>query len=130
MLNWLQRELGKVISHYPDRNHNGLKVTFILVHLCFAAQYCHREKVSFMTFSTLLHTYLKMFEADGLYTLYYERFFQVTHALQVTSRFSWDSECLVLSNYNMIYGPFSKWFCRELSGFICRRPDFTIMGAT
>ncbi|KAI5657216.1 hypothetical protein M9H77_26009 [Catharanthus roseus] len=75
MLNRLRRELGGVIIHYPNRNHNGIKVTFILVHLGLATGYCHREKASFMTFSTLMQTYLKLFEADGLYTLYYERFF-------------------------------------------------------
>ncbi|KAI5668558.1 hypothetical protein M9H77_18411 [Catharanthus roseus] len=69
MLNRLRRELGRVISHYPDRNHNGITVTFIL-------------KVSFMTFSTLLCSYLKLFEADGLYTLYYERFFCITLPVQ------------------------------------------------
>ncbi|KAI5680916.1 hypothetical protein M9H77_02143 [Catharanthus roseus] len=123
MLSRLRRELSEVISHYPHYNHNDIKVTFILVHLGLAAWYCHREKVWFMTFSTLLHTYLKLFEAYSLYTLYYVRFFSVTHPLQVSNSFQWDHPPLP------IYGqvsrrPILKRLHREFSGFICHRTDF------
>lgn len=86
MLTRLGRKLGTMISRYPDRNHNVIKVTFTLVCLCFAARYCHREKVRFMPFSILLRTYFKLFEADGLHTLFYERLFRVTCPLEVWNR--------------------------------------------
>ncbi|KAI5681199.1 hypothetical protein M9H77_02426 [Catharanthus roseus] len=55
-LNRLRRELGRVISYYPYRNHNGITTIIAL---------------PFMTFSTFWGTYLKFFEAGGLYILYY-----------------------------------------------------------
>lgn len=79
----LKLELDGEIRHYPDHYHNGSKVTFIFMHLSLAIRYRGREKVNFMTFCTLMHTYVKLFEAEGRYTLYYEWFFRVTHPVKM-----------------------------------------------
>ncbi|KAI5650242.1 hypothetical protein M9H77_36247 [Catharanthus roseus] len=113
MLNWLRRELGRMIIHYPNRNHNGIKVAFILVCLHFAARYCHREKVSFRTFSIHLCTYLKSF-------------FRVTHPLQTICTWGKRDKSV---NHSGPRGPFSKWLHRELSRFIRHRPDLYCSGS-
>lgn len=81
MVKWLRRELDEIICQFRDYYNDGSNVTFIMVHLSFVMY--HQNDTNFMMFCTILHLYITLFEDESPYTLYYVRFFRVSHLVTI-----------------------------------------------